>query len=376
MKRTKIMAIFLAILQIFILITAAMPVASAETALAGKSSEDPKFHYGSKAEDYINGQAYYYLENQYVKTLIGTTKTVNDQKGPMSNGAIMDAVSKTSNRENLDWTQFIIRSQMDSSWNTASTPNAVLDFNELEVKENTIIGKGVYNGNTNIRGEIVYSLVEDTPLIQMEIKLTNTSEEDFQGYLEYLVDPDESGEQQTYVPGVGWTLSNSNTLLANGEWTDNYIFEGNSKSYSGYTAHAILWNEEEPTGLVNDAYIFGVWFDASVKAGESKTITLYHLPHDPGGIDSPYSEAEFWARVIREDDDPSQYGMVKGTVTDLKGNPIQGSNIVCKYAVGEKQGRLQRPLQPIGTALIGYGWKRMSIPSLRPRWGISRVHSR
>ena len=72
--------------------------------------------------------------------------------------------------------------------------------------------------------------MENTPLVKMEVKLTNTGAEDYQGYFEYLVDPDESGEQHTYVPGVGWTVKNSSTVLTGGEWTDNYIFEGCSNA--------------------------------------------------------------------------------------------------------------------------------------------------
>ncbi len=341
MKKRKLLAACLAAVQLVTLSVGTLPAAAetaADTVFAQKSSENPGFSYGSKAQDWVEGQEYYMLENQYVKTLIGTTKVKNDQKGPMSNGAIMDAVSKTSNRENLDWTQFIMRPQMTASWNTAGTDD-VVDLNSLEVVGNTVVGTGAYNKNPAIQSEVTYSIVENTPLVKMEVKLTNTGAEDYQGYFEYLVDPDESGEQHTYVPGVGWTVKNSSTVLTGGEWTDNYIFEGCSNAYSGYTAHAILWDEDEPTGLVNDSYIFGAWFDASVAAGQSKTITFYHLPHDPGGTASPYSEAAFWAKVVRGEADPADYGMVNGTVTDLDGSPIKGADIVCQYAVGEKQGQ-------------------------------------
>ncbi len=340
MKKLKYTAAALAAAQLLALAAPVFPALAGSAAIAGKSHVNPGFSYGSKAEDYVEGQDYYLLENDYIKTLIGTQKAKNDQKGPMSNGAIMDAVSKTSNRENLDWTQFILRSGMDASWNTAGKPD-VLDLNTLEVRGNTVVGTGAYGANPSIQGEVTYSIVENTPLIKMEVRLTNTGSEDYAGYFEYLIDPDEAGEQHTYVPGVGWTLSNSSTVLTGHEWTDSYIFEGCADAYSGYTAHAILWDDAvtPATGLVNDAYIFGAWFDASLVAGGSKTLTFYHLPHDPGGVGAPYAEAAFWGKVVRGEADPADYGVVTGTVTDLDGNPIKGADVTCQYAVGEKQGQ-------------------------------------
>ena len=74
---------------------------------------DPGFVYGSKAVDYIAGQDYYYLENQYIKALIGTTKAPNDKQGPMSNGAIMDAVTQEAKREKLDAVWSLIQNERD-----------------------------------------------------------------------------------------------------------------------------------------------------------------------------------------------------------------------------------------------------------------------
>ena len=166
MKKRKLLAACLAAVQLVTLSVGTLPAAAetaADTVLAQKSSENPGFSYGSKAQDWVEGQEYYMLENQYVKTLIGTTKEKNDQKGPMSNGAIMDAVSKTINRENLDWTQFIMRPQMTASWNTAGTDD-VVDLNSLEVVGNTVVGTGAYNKNPAIQSEVTYSIVENTPV--------------------------------------------------------------------------------------------------------------------------------------------------------------------------------------------------------------------
>lgn len=307
------------------------------TPVAGVSSDDPGFVYGSKSTDYVSGQEYYYLENQYVKTLIGPTKAGNDKAGPFTSGAIMDAVSKDTNRENLDWTQFVLSPNMNASWNTG---NNGFDISNLEVRGNTVVGTGASKNAPGITGEVTYSLEEDSPLIKMEIKLTNTGDSDYQGYFEYLMDPDESGEDDTYVPGVGWTKSQTNTVLTDHEWNENYIFEGTAGAYTGNTAHAILWDEsvEAPAGLVNDGYIFGVWYDASLKAGDSKTITIYHLPHKPGDSSRPYAEAALWAADLRGDIDLNTYGVITGTITDIDGEPIQNVDITCQYATGDNAG--------------------------------------
>ena len=345
----KVLAACLAAFQ---LLTLAVPVSAAggsatepDRVVAGKSNADPGFVYGSKSIDYIAGQDYYYLENNYIKTLIGPTKAGNDKQGPYTNGAIMDAVPKDTNRENLDWTQFVLSQNMNASWSTGANG---FDVGNLEVRGNTVVGTGASPNAPGLEGEVTYSILEDTPLIQMQVKLTNTGTEDYTGYFEYLVDPDESNEDDTYVPGVGWTTSTTKTVLTNHEWNENYIFEGIAGAYTGNTAHAILWDEavEAPSGLVNDGYIFGVWYDASLKAGESKTITFYHMPHKPVDSGSPYSEAAFWAAVLRGDIDPVDYDTVNGTVTDETGAPIAGVNVVCRSA-GDQVG------QTVATAVTG-----------------------
>ena len=106
---------------------------------------------------------------------------------------------------------------------------------------NTVVGKGASEATPSIQGQVTYPFLENTPLIQMQVKLTNTGSEDYTGYFEYLIDPDESGEDDTYVPGVGWTTSTIKTVLTNHEWKENYIFEGITGKYTGNTAHAILW---------------------------------------------------------------------------------------------------------------------------------------
>lgn len=342
MKKTKLMktggkalVTCLAALQ---LLTLVAPVSAAggtatepDKVIAGKSNVNPGFVYGSKSIDYVAGQDYYYLENNYIKTLIGPNKAGNDKQGPYSNGAIMDAVSKDTNRENLDWTQFVLSTNMNASWQTGAN---AFDVSSLEVKGNTVVGTGASRNAPGIEGEVTYSILEGTPLIQMQVKLTNTNAEDYTGYFEYLVDPDESGEDDTYVPGAGWTTSTAKTVLTNHEWNDSYIFEGRANGYTGNTAHAILWDERvgAPSGLVNDSYIFGIWYDASLKAGESKTITFYHMPHKPANSRYPYSEAAFWAAVLRGEIDPADYDIINGTITDESGAPISGVSVVCRSA--------------------------------------------
>lgn len=379
-KRRRFVAAGLAVLQLASI--GAVSVSAAETlslpkdeVVAGISSEDPGFDYGTYGQDYVTGQEYYYLENSFVKTLIGPKKGANNAAGPFSNGAIMDAVAKSSNRENLDWTQFLFDSKM-GAWNY-NAPSLSLDT--LEVQGNTIVGKGASTANANIQGEVTYSIVKNTPLIKIQVDVSNTGSEDYQGYFNYMIDPDESREQESYVPGVGWVSKTSTKILTNHEWTDTYIFEGSSTAYSGKTAHAILWDEKDgvPSGLANCSNTFGIWYDASMKAGESKTLTFYHLAHQPGAVEAPYSEAEFWAKVVRGEIKAEDYDVVTGTVTDENGLPISGADIACQYAVGEHIGenaanavtnesgeysmRLKRDVYTMTASVPGYEERSQSV---------------
>lgn len=379
-KRRRFVAIGLAVLQLASI--GAVSVNAAESSslpkdelIAGISKEDPGFDYGTFGQDYVAGQEYYYLENRYVKTLIGAEKGENNAAGPYSAGAIMDAVSKHDNRENLDWTHFLFRDSM-SSWDPGASS---LNLTNLKVEGKTVVGTGASAENPNIQGKVTYSILENTPLIKIQIDLSNTGAEDYQGYFNYMVDPDESREQESYVPGVGWVGGYSKDVVTDHKWTDTYIFEGSSTAYSGKTAHAILWDEKDgvPSGLANCGNTFGIWYDASMKAGENKTLTFYHLAHQPGTVEAPYSEAEYWAKVVRGEIKAEDYDVVTGTVTDENGLPLSGVDIACQYAVGDHIGenaanavtdesgeysmRLKRDVYTLTASVPGYEQDSQSV---------------
>ncbi len=319
------------------------------TAVYGVSREDPGFTYGPAARDWVTSADYYYLENEHVKFTVGTVRlstmsttdsssnaTGNDKWGSLTKGSLMDAAPKPNMRDNLDYTEFVLREQPHRTW---WYPTEKLEMDTIGNTDHTITASGDWDKNTAIKSSIVYSLVENTPLIKMELTLTNQSASNFSGHFGYFLDSDESAEQHSYVPGWGWRTAQASEWITSG-WNKNYIFNGVKDKFTGRPAHAVIWPQHnQPTALVPEGYIQGVWFDANMAVGESKTITFYHLPHVAGPADSPYMTAEFWANMIWQGTDPSSAGMITGTVKDSEGLGIPNAEIYTKDALGQTVAR-------------------------------------
>ncbi|MCL2497396.1 MAG: CehA/McbA family metallohydrolase [Symbiobacteriaceae bacterium] len=198
-----------------------------------------------------------------------------------------------------------------------------------------------------MNASVVYSLPDDSiPALKMEITLKNDGTSDYNGFFEYLFDPDESSEQVSYTPGVGYTTTKS-TYIAGG-WTENYLFNGPNGRSSTYTAHTIVWpNDQQPTGLVNEGYISGVWFAASIPVGESQTYIIYHVMTVPQ-TNEPYAEAAYYANILSHGENAGNRTLLSGRVVDAEtGEGLPYVKVVAKYAVGDKSG------QTGGTAITG-----------------------
>ncbi|TMV45904.1 hypothetical protein FE783_27570 [Paenibacillus mesophilus] len=319
--------------------------ASAESsAVGGVSREDPGFTYGPAARDWVTTADYYYLQNDHVKFTVGTVRlqtssttdfspnaSGNDKWGSLTKGSMMDAAPKPSMRDNLDYTEFVLRTQPHRTW---WYPTEKLEMENIGIAGSSIAASGDWDKDAAIKSSVVYSIVENTPLIKMELTLANEGTADFSGYLGYFFDSDESGEQHSYVPGWGWRTAQANEYITTG-WNRNYIFNGVKDKFTGNPAHAIIWPQEnEPAALVPEGYIQGVWFKADMAAGGSKTLVFYHLPHTPGPADQPYGNAEFWADMIWRGENPSLAGMITGKVTDTDHSPAANAEITVKDASG------------------------------------------
>jgi len=317
---------------------------AANTSVAGGPvTEAPTFSYGANGQDFNGSRPYYYLKNNMVHVNFDPNEAANNALGSFSKGTPTDFVALSSNRENVDWSQFRMKPAMDASWDDKASN---LDL-ALSVNGNTIIGEGFAKNVPGMNATIVYSLPDDSiPALKMEVTLKNEGASDYMGFFEYLFDPDEASEQVSYTPGVGYSTSN-NQVLTSG-WTENYLFNGPNGRSSPYTSHTIVWpNEQQPTGLVNEGYISGVWFSANIPAGESKTYIIYHVMTVPQS-NQPYAEAAYYANIISHGYNISDMAMLSGRVTDSEtGEGLPNVKIIARYAVGDKSG------QTGGTALTG-----------------------
>lgn len=337
---------------LFILLLGLLSERQAEAVTAsvyGVSRQDPGFTYGPAARDWVDSANYYYVENDHVKFTVGTVRlstmsttdyspnaSGNDKWGSLTKGSMMDAAPKPGMRDNLDYTEFVLREDLHRTW---WYPTEKLEMQTIGFEGETAKASGDWDRNDAIKSTVRYSAVENTPLIKMELTLTNQSAAGFSGYLGYFFDSDEAGEQHSYVPGWGWRTAQANQWIESG-WNRNYIFNGVKDKFTGRTAHAVIWPQQnQPAALVPEGYIQGVWFEADMAVGESKTLVFYHLPHIAGPADAPYEAAEFWANMIWQGSDPSQAGMIAGIVTDHEGAAIPNAEIRAKDAAGRTVAR-------------------------------------
>ncbi|WP_088049448.1 CehA/McbA family metallohydrolase [Virgibacillus dakarensis] len=343
----KMWLTFVVILCMFliILLTSKDSVAASNT-MAGFVKEDPGLSYGPASRDWLDSEGYYYIENEEIKLTIGTQTlstqdpddwgneaTGNNKWGTLTPGHIMDAAPKFNMYDNLDYTEFVLSKDVDKTW---WYPTEKLNMPNVKIQNNNIVANGSWDGNENIKAQVTYSIVENTPLIKMKVKLTNEGTSAYSGNLAYIIDPEEKLEQQSYVPGWGWRGGQVNEYITSG-WNKNYIFNGIQDKYTGNTAHAIIWpDNQQPSAVIPEGYITGTWFNVSLGVNETQELIIYQLPHNPGPAYAAYNVAEFWANIVKKNIDPQSIGKITGTVTDDDGNPSSGVDIKLNTQSGEQ----------------------------------------
>jgi hypothetical protein len=278
------------------------------------SSINPGFSYGNYGQDVVNGTPFYLLENDSALVCISTVKVNNNQQGGIHKGAPMDVVHRRKFRENIDWAQFIISPTILTSWNYP-TLNLTLDSFWLSNDSTSVYAYGIWNNDSSIKVLAHYSLLPGSPILKIKLLIINQGTLSFNGYLAYQVDPDEVGEQEAYVPGVGW----GNTQVNSG-WNKNYVYDGVGQgAHSNNPAHGIAWFINTPAAILSPGFIFGVWFDVSTPAGDTTELSLYHITDVPENLNVPnYSCIEKWVEPIMYlDPDLSSFSKVSGVVKDV-----------------------------------------------------------
>jgi hypothetical protein len=79
----------------------------------------------------------------------------------------------------------------------------------------------------------------------------------------------------------------------------NYLYVG-ANAPNAQPAQGLAWLNDTPTGVTAFGYIGGVWFDASVAAGQERTINWYHIIDYASGDGSPAAGIADWASRLAE----------------------------------------------------------------------------
>jgi len=300
--------------------------------LAGYSTQAPEFTYLGATQDVVDGDDFYFVANELVTSTICTRTASNNNPGTFQPGYVADVVLNELNVETLDWTQFIIAETLLDGW---SYPDNNVTFQSIQVQDDrAVTATGYWLADPEIQVTATYEMLEAAPILKITIDVTNTSESDFAGFFEYQVDPDGSGNQNAYVPGLGWGPG-----LVTAGWTDNYVYDGPQTNVNT-PGHGIAWYADSPVAINAPGYIFGIWFDIGVAAGDTKSISFYHITEDPSLTTEPYGGIAEWAEMIAAlDPMASDLGILRGTIADTStGQGISGVTVVAKTIDAEVKG--------------------------------------
>ncbi len=340
----------------------------------GRTFANPQLTYndGSGIRDWWPTTQYWFMENSQVriniqKERVGSwnsapgawdgTYSSNGKWGSVSGGTIVDAVNTLNNTDNLDWSTFLLfpddrpedssdpdyfnrnylgvtdedeEHNMYMEWSWWFAVNK-LHMNTITTGVDSLTASGSWEGgvdkDSTIESSVHYTLIDNSPLVKMELTLRNNGTEDFSGNLSFLLDPDLDAEADSYVPGLGWHYGQTKERITSG-WTSNYIFDG-LNGYSGNTAHAIIWpDDQQPSMIFSEGSWLSAWFHVDMAAnGGEDHLTIYYLPHTPVSADAPYSVAEHWTEFIKNNGDAAQQGVITGRITDIEGTAMFGATV-------------------------------------------------
>ena len=103
----------------------------------------------------------------------------------------------------------------------------------------------------DLQASLRYRALPNAPVVKMTLRVSNTGAEDFDGYFQYLIDPD-SSEDVARVPGVSGTDPG---FLTEG-WNANYLYVG-ANVPNRQPAQGLAWTDDTPAGITAFGYIGG-----------------------------------------------------------------------------------------------------------------------
>ncbi|MFC0272380.1 PQQ-binding-like beta-propeller repeat protein [Metabacillus herbersteinensis] len=288
--------------------------------VAGKSQEAPDFNSGSPRLDIPNGEEYHYIMNDLIQATISSKIGANNGAGTFQPGWVSDIALLDNNAtETLDWSEWVLSETMNDPKLPWNREGQWLALPKINVDGDTINASGQAQIDPDIKTKVTYKALPNAPIAKITLELDNTGTEDFKGYFQYLLDPD-SADDTAFVPGI----AAANPGFMTSGWAGNYIYDG-PKTATSSPAHGIAWINDQPTGLSAFGYIFGVSFDASVAAGEKKSISWYHITDYPANGSNPAATIANWAANLGTlDPEAAEQSRIQGSVTDSSTNkPVE-----------------------------------------------------
>lgn len=331
--------------------------------VAGVSDVPPDFGSGSPRLDVLPGDTHHYVANDRVRATISSRVGANNQPGTFQPGWLADfALQDATALETLDWSELVLAETMHDPARPWGRDGEWLSLPDITVESDTVTASGTAQVDEALQTSVSYRTLPGAPVVKLTLEITNTGTEDFDGYVHYLLDPDSVQDVAT-VPGVAGT----NPGFLTSGWTGNYVAVGPQTARQSPT-HAVAWTQDEPTGISAFGYIAGAWFDASVAAGATRTVSWYHITDYPSAGPDPAAAVAGWAgRLDLLDDEVSDRPRAGGTVTFADtGAPAGGVTVeavrdgaVVATAVTAADGTYAIPLEPgtyaVRATALGYG---------------------
>jgi hypothetical protein len=231
--------------------------------------------------------------NDRMQATIVTRTAANNQPGTFQPGWLADiTLTDATATETVDWSELILAPTMDDPARPWSRSGEWLNLGDVSVDGDSVVASGTAQVDSDLRTSVRYRALPNAPVVKMTLQVTNTGTEDFDGYFQYLIDPDSSSDVGR-VPGIAGTNPG---FLTQG-WNGNYVYVG-ANAPNGQPAHGVAWLNDQPSGVTAYGYIDGLWFDASVAAGEQRTISWYHITDYASAGGNPAAGVADWASKL------------------------------------------------------------------------------
>lgn len=304
-------------------VTLALPTSAA--ADSGTATGLPSgVTYGGQGQDITASDTYNFARNDGVQANFLTRTAGNNQQGAFVSGWPVDIYPLTGTvKETLDWTEGVIAPAPSAEFNF---PGKTVPLTSLNSDGTAVNGSGAWQGGPVSAATRIEPL-ENAPVIKIALTLTNTSTSPTTGSFGYLQDPDDARAQTSFVPGVG-----RNPGLVSSGFAENFIYQGPETTGVDSPAHGLAWLGTTPEAVLGNNIYSGLWFDADLDAGASKTIVLYHIVSRAAEGDDPTANVRALASQLSTLD-PGAVGdrqTVNGRVGSTDGSGVSGATVTAR----------------------------------------------